>query len=46
MILSNLTNYFNSLGIPTSNNNKLHKDEDKENEKMKEEIKRKGRPII
>ena len=49
IILSNLTNHLKSLGIPTSNNNKLlrwnDKDEDKENEEIKEEMKRKGRSI-
>lgn len=49
IILSNLTNHLYSLGIPTSNNNKLlhwndkDKDEDEENEEIKEKMKRQYR---
>lgn len=49
IIISNIINRLNSLGIPTSNNNKLlhwkDKDQDEENEEIKEEMKHKGRSI-
>lgn len=49
IILSNLTNYLNPLGIPPSRQNELlrwnDEDEDKENEEIKEKMKHKGRSI-